>query len=273
MDFPPIYDARLVAGTGAPYDSVGFSTPSSPNLKGDWFKITNPPPVDAVGAKISFRVRPVAANERKYLIDMGMGTSESIVTFCPNMLLQVGAATQQGEMFLLPVTIPKSTEIWARGQSQSSGAADVRLGIRYLTGGFQRPSPYGLAMTYGVTVDSTAGTLVDPGATPDTKGAYAEVASATIMPINYVVIFAGNRANAADANGLIALDLAIGPAGSEVNIVEDIQFFKTTDDFMTPFAQAFPLTIPAGARISARAQADINNAVDRLFEIAVMGVS
>ena len=278
MDFPPIYDARIVAGTGvgggsSTYDSAAFSTPSSPNLKGDWVKIVNPPPVAAVGAAISFRVRPTAPSARKYLIDMGMGTSGAIIPFCPNMLLQVGGAVQQGESFLMPVTIPKSTEIWARAQSQSSGAADIRLGIRYLTGGFQRPSPYGIAMTYGVTVDSTAGTLIDPGAVTDTKGAYVEVASSTIMPINYVIIFAGNRANAADNNLLFSLDLAVGPAGSEVNIVEEISYFKTSNDYMTPFAHAFPLTIPAGARISARAQSDGSDATDRLFEIAVMGVS
>ena len=278
MDFP-MSDAGRFVGTAfvgqLTLDSILYTTPSSPNMKGDWARIVNLPTFDAQGLKITFRQSVTASDERKYLVDLGIGSSNSIAILCHNVLFQYGGTGQQVGRFDLPVTVPKSTEIWVRGQSQVSGTANIRVSVGYFSSGFQYPSALGAATTtYGVTVDSTAGTQIDPGAIVDTKGAYFEISSTITSDIKYAVVCVGNQANQADANMQILLDIAIGAAGSEVSVISDLLYSKNTAaDDMSPPMTGVPVSIPAGARLSARAMSDITNAVDRLFDVAVIGVS
>ena len=277
MDFP-MSDAGRFVGTAfvgqLTLDSILYTTPSSPNMKGDWARIVNLPTFDAQGLKITFRQSVTASDERKYLVDLGIGSSNSIAILCHNVLFQYGGTGQQVGRFDLPVTVPKSTEIWVRGQSQASGTANIRVSVGYFSSGFQYPSALGAATTtYGVTVDSTAGTQIDPGAIVDTKGAYFEISSTITSDIKYAVVCVGNQANQADANMQILLDIAIGAAGSEVNIISDLLYSKNSvADDMSPPMVGVPVSIPAGARLSARALCTNNNATDRLFDVAVIGV-
>ena len=277
MDFP-MSDAGRFVGTAfvgqLTYDSIFYTTPSSPNAKGDWSRIINLPTFDAHGLKITFRQGTAGSDQRKFLTDIGMGSSNSIATVCSNIPLQYGGASHQVGRFDLPITVPMSSEIWVRAQNHSSGTAIIRVSVGYFSAGFQYPSALGAASTYGVTVDSTAGTQVDPGGVANTKGAYFEISPSIASDIKYAVVCVGNQANQADANMQILLDIAIGAAGSEVSVISDLLYSKNTAaDDMSPPMTGVPVSIPAGARLSARAMSDITNAVDRLFDVAVIGVS
>jgi hypothetical protein len=107
----------------------------------------------------------------------------------------------------------------------------------------------------GTVGSATAGTAVTTGAAAGTKGAVAELIASTTFDVYWVVIGAHLYGAAAVASEG-CLDIMIGSAGNEDVLIPDLLM-----GYCGGFAQAgksakwwnFPLYVPAGSRLSARA--------------------
>ena len=107
-----------------------------------------------------------------------------------------------------------------------------------------------------VVVGNTAGVMVtSEPTTPHIKSAYYELVAST--PFDATELMVSVVKNQAKMTRL--LDIAVGPAGSEVDIIPNI-FGDYPDPDTAPYSGIrFSVQIPAGSRISARLQSNQSN--------------
>jgi hypothetical protein len=93
--------------------------------------------------------------------------------------------------------------------------------------------------------------------TANTKTAYAQLTAATTGDCSWMVVSLGQSLF---NNGMYAVDIAIGASGSEIIIASNLLYQE--DNFPT---WSFPVNIPSGTRISARAQSTLDNGADTMY--------
>ena len=104
-------------------------------------------------------------------------------------------------------------------------------------------------LDYGTATASSAGITVTPSATANTKGSFVQLSAFTTADIS-AIHFTLYNSNF----GPYLLDIAIGAAGSEKVIVNNVAL-GSGDAVMSPGVSIrLPLHIPKGSRISARCQ-------------------
>lgn len=106
----------------------------------------------------------------------------------------------------------------------------------------------------GTVGSANYGTSVTTGGTSSTKGSATELISSSSFDTYFVRIMAARYAASA-TNSQGAMDIMIGGAGSEVVLIENLLMgFSGGQSFgNAPKVWEFPLFIPSGSRISARA--------------------
>jgi hypothetical protein len=69
------------------------------------------------------------------------------------------------------------------------------------------------------------------------------------------------------------MDIGVGSAGSEQVLLGDMDLSASAgSDSIGPMAIGVPVRIPAGTRLAVRAQSNITDATDRLFDAMLLGV-
>lgn len=113
----------------------------------------------------------------------------------------------------------------------------------------------------------TAGINVDSSASANTKGSYVELSASTPFDADGFYLTAADGVTGRD----YLIDIAVGAAGSEAVILENIPF-HTGGTGNIGLAQAYiPIPIKAGTRVSARAQASTGSSGVRLMVRLVAG--
>ena len=110
----------------------------------------------------------------------------------------------------------------------------------------------------GADIANSIGVVLDPGTTANSKPAsYTEIVAATTMPFDALAICLGNEGTRQDT-GKMLLDVAIGAAGSEVDILTNLPIGgEESADIVGPmYIPPLPVHVPEGERISARVQSD-----------------
>lgn len=102
----------------------------------------------------------------------------------------------------------------------------------------------------GIAAANSRGTTLTGSATVNTKGSYSEIVSST--PIDAIGFFVNVNDIIAVADNLV--DLAIGGAGSEQVILENMTVSSGTGTTYRGQPWFFPVPIPAGTRLAGRVQ-------------------
>lgn len=253
------------------------SASASANTKGAWVEISASTPHDCTFCVIGFGFS--SGGIYAFATDIGIGPSGSEVPIMQNLISLIpGTSTgAQGTAYAFPVEIPTGTRIAARTQCGTGGVA-ITTQATIFDGGFVGSEGFSQVDTYGFNSAATNGTQVDPGSTANTKGSYSQITAATTYDLaGFMVAFDTLNQSANYTNGIYNLvDIAIGPAGSEVVIYPNIQMVmtKVTASYDTaPRVTCYiPVAIPGGTRIAVRAQSENNTATERLFGITLYGV-
>lgn len=272
-DFPLIGTGQIANQHGvSTFYLVNVTSSSTANTKGSYTEIAASTSHIASGLYITTTC-PVS--EADYLFDIAIGGGGSEVDIVPNILQSVSTTSGRllGASYFFPISIPMGTRISARSQNNQGGAShDISVQVHLVSGGIMQ-SGAGV-ITHGANTADSGGTSVDPGAVGSTKGSYTELVAVTSYPYLGFSLDFGNQRNQATAWCQWNIDLAIGGAGSETIILPD--FHLTNNSAVhsvhprkTPF---FPIHIPAGVRIAARAACDSTDATDRLIDIVFHGV-
>lgn len=207
------------------------------------------------------------------MVDVAVGAAGSEIVIFPNFL--VGSTGRVVQWFHIPVSVPAGSRIAARCQGVTGGTAVTIQAHVIRRGGWHTPSG-GRIEALGANTATTRGKVIDPGAVLNTLGAWAELSAATAQDISAVHLFLGNGGNTAptdlSTNGF-RVQLGIGAAGSEVLALGSLGFGSSSTGAYGPLPLFwFPLSIPAGSRVAARALANTTDATDRLFDLVAYGL-
>ena len=102
----------------------------------------------------------------------------------------------------------------------------------------------------GMNEATSTGTAVASSSTVNVKGSWVQLVAATLRPSTGVAVF---LTGGSGFNFLV--DIAVGAAGSEVVVLPNLHLAALTSYPVAVYP--FPLAIPAGVRVSARAQASL----------------
>lgn len=219
-----------------------------------------------------------ATSQRHSLYDLAIGAAGAEQILLPNVACCGGVAGSSnfamGHQFTLGLPISANTRVALRCQD-STGGGFVQLHVAI--GATNRPASRVVrrAETVGVSTTTSQPTTVDPGGTANAKGAYVQLTAAASFTYTEGLVLVTSLANTAPLTANFAWDLAIGAAGSEQIVVPDrTMVSEVTADNFTPGVTHLPsLAIPTGVRVSARAASSTNDATDRLFGLALVGLA
>lgn len=232
------------------YDNAVLISPSgSANTKGSWTELVSSTPHSA--DEINVRLSPNGVDS---LWDIGIGAAASEVVICPN--LYAGGVTVVRPLFpyRFPIKIPAGTRIAVRNQASTGGLGGYAAVTLHKT---NRPS-FGRVTEYGVSTANSYGTTINPGATPNTKGSWAELTSGLTRAIKGFIVAGANQGNGARVSALYGVDIGIGGSGSEVALLSNLAMggHANSDAIFPTASEFFAISIPAGTRISARCSCD-----------------
>lgn len=238
---------------------------ASTNTKGTWVELITA--TDGVATGILVQLRGGSTIPADHLVDIGVGGAASEVVLIPDLV--VSSSTDIGVVdYFFPLLLPAGTRISARSQS-TTGSQVPLVGVCVFGGNPARALTSVAA--WGATAADSGGVSVDPGAVANTKGAWTEL-SASIEGCDYLALGFGNQLNNARAASNVIIDLGIGGAGSEVVVLPDVFLrFVTGADVPIPGSVYLPLSLPAGARLSARSSTVTTDATDRLVDVVAYG--
>lgn len=204
------------------------------------------------------------------LIDIAVGAGGSEVIIVPDIAVNSGTGFST-QLVRVPVSIPVTSRVSARWQ-RTSASLTMRVSVKGFTP--MVPTRRSTIRAFGVTAATSRGTSIDPGATINTKPAtYTTLSAALTIPVKWIMFHIGNQSNTARTDAAYLLDIATGAAASEQIIIPDLFFWidDVADEPANPWLGPFPVSIPIGTRLSARAQCSINDATDRLFDVIAYG--
>jgi len=267
-DFPLHYGGRietLGANTSA---SLGTAvTSGAANTKGSWAELSASIPNDVIGFWLCFQY----PETWRYMVDVGVGSGPS--TLISNIYWHIRPNSVSTHMWI-PLALPAGEALSLR--CQSGGASRVIYAtVLAQRSGFCAARPLALSDTYGCTTATTVGVSVDPGGTINTKGSWTEITSSTTNELRAITLMVGNGSDSTTptiSNMAWLCDIGVGSAGNEVAIVGNLPLFA--GDVVDVNHQAavgpFDVAIPAGTRISARLQCNVNDGY-RSQRLAILG--
>lgn len=256
-------DASVSAGTSI----VGSGTA---NTKGAWVQLVASTASDSWGMIAQIQYRGTTNLSDDFLIDIGIGGSGSEVVLVGNLLASTNAVRQGLYETFLPIAIPSGTRVSARCQNNSTSTADI-LGLSIVLFGKGTQSGASACQTYGANTADSGGIVVDAGAAPNTKGAWAQVTAATTADCNWIAVHVGDAGDTSRASANYLLDVGTGGSGSEVVLIPDLSFGVTTliDTYvLKSFTVPVP-TIASGTRLSARLASTTATAGDRTCDVVL----
>lgn len=273
-DWTTIGETGRIEGIGA---IQGTTLPNAPGIdtKSGWTEFIASSAHDANWIVISMTVK----NNDKMLIDIGVGASSSEVVILPNIKVSgnanaFGSATD-GVTYSFPVFIPAGTRVSVRFQTNSSsGLTGPTLNIYLIDTSLKTSRPLSTVIDYGTNLATSTGTTVDPGATINTWGSWAELVASTTYDIYAIHIGVCMAVLGASVlTNQWALDFAIGAGDQSLtgNVGFPLRtgaYFSCAQPTQIPL---MPMFIPAGTKISARAQSISSTSRD--LEVILYGVS
>jgi hypothetical protein len=253
------YSTSTISSSEMTTVTAGLNTKSVSNLLA--------PTYDVAGLIVSITIQSVG---REVLADIrAAGT-----TIIPNLLVSASTTAGTSVSVYVPVSVPAGTVLSAAVQA-SVASTSVRIGVTAIAAGFDGGPPMFDMIDYGPDVSSTTAVSVDPGATANTKGAWSQVTSATTCSHSGLLIATSAAGNYARTTGSWTVDIGIGAAAAETVLIPDLALYgsATDDRVQPPMIGPFPCHIPSGTRLAVRAQSSITDATDRLFDVALYGIT
>lgn len=262
--------------TNGRYAAVGANTGSSnatvvnpsgtPFVKpGSWTEITASWPFDSeafvlLGSSASAGTSAIS-------LDLARGASGSEVAFVTDFFTP---ETTSCLCVTLPIRIRAGERISAK-ISTGDGFSPLNVALYPIGPTTRRVYGFGAGGNRwqgNLNTGTLRGTQIDPGSTANTKPTSwtTLIASTNAFTTALLVSTRGYQTINAQTNCLI--DIGIGSAGSEVPLIPNIyQFNQPNSSNWNKGYMVFPVSLPQGTRISARAQADSTDSSDRLCEV------
>ena len=270
-DWPITASSRVQSSVPDGDMGTGVTASATANTKGAWTELIAT--TAATSHTILVSLSQFNANVRM-LVDIGVGAPGSERAIIPNLLMALPNRTGSGVQSF-PLTIPAGSRVSAR-VAASSGSGFAWVNVALVSGGFAAPQGFTLVADYGTVTASSRGTIVDPGAIASTKGSWSELVASAPRATRALAMRISLGGNTAPALTLFRVDVGVGAAGSEQTIIGDLVFNSSSAAAVPPTPAvwpAIPVDVPPGARLAVRASTFTTDATDRLFDVALYGLS
>ena len=119
-----------------------------------------------------------------------------------------------------------------------------------MTGAWKGGLQFAAALDLGTVSATSQGIAINGSATPFTKGTFQQVVAATTGDSAWIMIYLSSQISGGSAFGV---DIAVGGSGAEVVVIANLVCSALESQGVR---YMFPMTIPAGTRISARISSD-----------------
>lgn len=260
------HKATVYPGGGSYHVSLAPHA-SSANTKGSWTQIVAALPYDS----ILIPQVTVTANFYEWLFDIGIGGAGSEVVLVSNLHFDCAVAYAQsmGYMYPIPIIVPSGTRIAFRSQCSFANKPYYTCVTAIHVGGFAKEMLCNSSTTYGDATADSGGTSIDPGAIASTDGSWVQLTAATTAPCKAFFLCIGNQGNTGRSDYAWKMDVAVGAAAAEQEIVSDFVLYSSSyNSIIVPNrTPIFPITIPIGTRISVRAMCNGTGTDDRKFDV------
>jgi hypothetical protein len=268
-----LFDAGLCnaySPNSATNGGKGVSVTGGHNAYGAWTQLVASTAVDACWMCV--RIWPTNNSSFRTFTSIGVGSSGNEIAIINDLYASSNTGGATFSEYWFPCSIPAGTSISAQSCQSAGTDANNVLVILY-DGSFSQDGCAGVD-SIGVTIGSSIATDIDPGATVNTKGAWTQlVASATRDYCGLIVSPGQNSTNNCSPTAPTLFDIAVGGSGSEQVLISDVGGFSFGNgNFTNGSPSLMPAQIPAGTRISARAQSANNTTGTRVMGLALYGV-
>lgn len=253
--------------------SLQLGADASANTKGAYAQFVASSPFGCNRITIICQNPEVTNAGRQWLYDLATGAGGAETVLVPNMCVSNGGGFNAVQHVQIPLDIPASTRIVARCQC-STGGDDIFVGIQLEKAG-DTPGPTSY-VNYGSNTGDSGATSVDPGGTVDTKGAYSAITTSTSAVTQILVLMFTTAGNTVPQTAIWSLDLATGAGGAETVLIPDLKIaavMQTTTGAMSTRGLTFLTYIAASTRVAVRASCNINDATDRLIDVALLAAT
>lgn len=275
---PQLFELMGITGGGsADADSRAqtLTAHATPGTNGAWSEMIATTSFDYEGLYWNVcRTHPAAST--RFLLDIGIGpsTAEQVV-IADFPILEQSTSGHVGVCGFLPIRIPAGVRVAARIHRASTASAAFDFQLIGCGESHRGIPPFNRATTYGTDLANYRGTLVDPGASANTRGTRAELVASTTNPIRalYVVATRAATGGSNTTNNGAMLEISVGGSGTEVILIPPLCFsMNATRDYYMPHCFGpFFVNLPAGVRLSAVAQADFTLANARELAVSIVG--
>lgn len=226
-------------------------------------------------AFISIQITGFGGSSPSGSVDIAIGAAASELIIIDNLILSDLGHSGMANYFF-PVSIPAGTRISARCMTFTSGDT-MQVSAILFDGAFTQIEGASGVDSIGFTEIGITGTVIDPGATPNTKGSYAQLVASTSKDyLGFTTHIDVGSVSTTAAFPSWLFDVAIGAGGSEKIILPNQAASATgsvgASGSVDGLGGFFPIPIPAGTRIAARSQCNTGTAADRTSAITLYGV-
>lgn len=268
-DFP-IMDAGEVVSIGAASGGGTSMTAGAANVKGVWAQLVAATTIDTTWVWVHL-LRDSART--RYLVDIGIGANPNEVVIIPDLLLEsVGSSADRvNYSYLFPLCIPEGSRIAAR-VACTTAAATLQVILQLVSTSFGLLSGMGEVVAYGASTADSGGTLVDANATANLEGTPVQITASTTVDHAWLAIGLGRDTLVTATSTTWHVDVMIGAGGAEQVLIPDIPMTQhaTSDTLVNPTA-FYPVSIPAGSRLSVRLQSSNAGATERALDVVLYG--
>lgn len=245
---------------------------ASANTNGSYVQLIASTASDCSWVIVSLLMFASGTTGATFAYDIAIGAAAAEQNIISDLTICGPTSLIRTSMSSFPICIPAGTRLSARCQASAGSESGCTISLETFDGGFAQMEGCAGVDAVGFNSTTTAGATIDPGGTANTKGSYTQLVASSArdyigfsLGLDYLGRTAGNEA-------AISLDIAVGAGGSEAIIVADLSLGINSIDVFPKHSPIIGVNIPAGTRISARAQSSDNTAGVRTFGLTLYGI-
>jgi len=211
-------------------------------------------------------VTAMSATSSFFGIDVLLGSSGNEYVVAESLYV-VKSGTAEGSCFLLPLAIPRGSRLCLRSNGISSNA--VVHGISY-----GRLGPRGYSKMVAMGLVGFKGTAIDPGTTANTMSSWVQLTASAPNNLDAIMPVIGNNNRSSSSNTASWLvDIGLGSPQQIIIPKLLINSGSSTQLLTVPnVLPVFPVPVPAGSPLYARAQCAVTSSTQRTIDAVLYGL-
>lgn len=258
-----VYDPGATRFFGfVPATSSGVVVTAGANFtKGNYTEIVSSVPRKCNGVFLTFNCD---APTQRFALDIAIGALGSEIIVVENLPISTISSTYH--RIFLPISFNVGQRISVRASTNNTATQNINIMLGFSGSTILSPELPDRLITCNFNVlTNSAQTFIDAGAVAHTKGAWTQLINSTPRSISGFLITTTSGDPNGNGNGIFLIDIGVGSLGEETPVLTNMFSKSNTSTSSNPTIAPMYVhcPIPAGQRISARAQCNFTSLITR----------